>query len=67
MTPEERKEYNKQYYLNNREKILENYAKKVQCKCGKKLSKANYYDHLKTKLHKRRMELKKLEKINVDN
>ena len=42
MTKEERKEYNKKYYEDNRTKMLEKYAKKEPCEiCGKMLSHQN--------------------------
>lgn len=62
MTDEERKEYNKQYYEKNKDRILSNYAIKVTCKCGKSVSRANYFKHLDTKLHKNRIELNALMK-----
>lgn len=65
MSNEERKEYNRKYYKKNRDRILSNYAEKVICKCGKTVSKANYYKHLDTNLHKKRMELNSLKKPNI--
>lgn len=62
MTDEERKEYNRQYYEKNKNRILSNYAIKVTCKCGKDVSRANYFKHLETKLHKKRMLLNSLMK-----
>lgn len=62
MTSEERKEYNKKYYEMNKNRILANSAIKVTCKCGKIVNRSNYFKHLETPLHKKRMELNSLMK-----
>ncbi len=60
MTEEERRLYNKKYYKKNKTRILDNYSKKVKCKCGKIVSRGNYFNHIDTSLHKRRLELSNL-------
>ena len=46
MDQEMRKNYNKQYYENNKDKILEKLTSKVNCEfCNRKVSYANLNKH----------------------
>ena len=54
MTPEDRKEYNKNYYQQNREKALNKGCVRVTCPCCERIiTKNRYLAHLKTDLCKR--------------
>jgi hypothetical protein len=54
MTPEERKEYNKNYYTSNKIVILEKAYHKVDCKfCGRTVVQANLERHKMSELCKR--------------
>lgn len=46
-------DYYKKYYQKNKEKILEKNKQKVECKCGKKVTRYNMSKHKKTESHKR--------------
>tara|TARA_R110000803_G_C11974821_1_gene320058 strand:+ start:389 stop:844 length:456 start_codon:yes stop_codon:yes gene_type:complete len=46
----------KEYYLDNREDILEKKNKKFQCQCGGRFTKNNKSAHLKSKLHLQYLE-----------
>jgi hypothetical protein len=51
MTPEERKEYNKTYYANNKPIIIKNMLMKVECdKCKRIVSHSRLKNHKKSKL-----------------
>lgn len=52
------KQYNTEYYTNNKDKILERMNQKVKCECGCILSRVNLLAHKKTKKHLKRMENK---------
>jgi hypothetical protein len=56
----------KQYYANNpafRQRHLEKMREKVQCECGRVVSKYNLHKHQSTKSHQTQMEyLAKLKK-----
>ena len=57
MNPEERKEYNKAYYTNNKDVILKKALKKVECQfCQKVVIYNNIYKHQQTKLCQRRQQ-----------
>lgn len=48
----DRKEYDKKYYITNKEKLMSNAKIKVKCdKCGLLYSKSCKYNHLKSKIH----------------
>ena len=57
MNPEERKEYNKKWYCENKETHLKKLLSPVTCECGFETAHCNLKRHQKTKLH-----LKKLSK-----
>ena len=58
MTPDERKQYNKEYYSRTRVKLLDTLNKKVQCNnCGRTLSYSSLKLHQKSKLCKKHGEL----------
>lgn len=66
------KEYNKEYYKNNKDKMLEYYSKKIECICGKIVSRGAYNKHRKSKLHlntlNHKIENEKIkQKINITN
>ena len=42
----------KQYYIDNAEKIKEHRAEKIQCKCGRLISRCNISTHRKNPTHK---------------
>ena len=67
MTKEERKEYNKKYYEDNKTKMLEKMGKKEPCEiCGKMLSHQNVLTkHKKSRQCLRAGELKK-QTISLD-
>lgn len=45
------KEYHKEYYKNNKDKLSEYYSKKIECICGKIVNRGSYNYHRKSKLH----------------
>ena len=49
---EDRKQQVKQYYIDNAEKIKEHRAEKIQCKCGRLISRCNISTHRKNPTHK---------------
>ena len=54
MTPEERKEYNKNYYTTNKTTILEKASNKIDCKfCGRTVVQSNLERHKTSDLCKR--------------
>ena len=55
-------EYHRQWYLNNREELLQRLAQPIICECGRKITRSNISKHLKSKIHKRRMDQIKKEK-----
>ncbi len=58
----DRKKYNKEYHLANKEKLLE----QIICPdCGGTYQKYNKCSHVKTKKHKNSLEIKKL-KNDID-
>lgn len=50
--------YNKEYYKNNKEKMLGYYSKKIECICGKTVSRGAYNKHRKSKLHQNTLQHK---------
>ena len=70
MNKEDRKKYNKEYYLKNKEKIIDNGCKKVQCEfCDRTVIKNNLLIHQKLPICKRKAQLKndnkkRLEELN---
>ena len=51
MTKEERKEYNKKYYNDNKKNIIEKACNKLKCElCGRNITLNGYNRHQKTKL-----------------
>jgi hypothetical protein len=60
MDVEIRKQYNKSYYQKNREKLLENACKKVECEfCKRTVSNVNLLKHYTLPICKRKAELLK--------
>ena len=58
MTNEERKEYNKKYYAENKERIAEMLLTKQECpQCKKFITKGNMQCHMKSKLCAKRRGL----------
>ena len=58
MTNEERKEYNKKYYAENKERIAEMLLTKQECPhCKKFITKGNMQCHMKSKLCAKRRGL----------
>ncbi len=58
ITPEEKKEYQKQYYIENADKLKQNYIKnadkfkqKITCECGKVIRRDCKLRHEKSKRH----------------
>lgn len=57
MTPEERKEYNKKYYAENKDKLLEKATAKVACECcGRTVNYNNIIKHQNSSICKRKTE-----------
>lgn len=54
-------EYNKNWYLKNKEKHLAYVLAKVECDCGRVIARCHIAKHARTPLHTRCMEKKKLE------
>tara|TARA_R110002012_G_scaffold46121_2_gene122193 strand:+ start:3115 stop:3672 length:558 start_codon:yes stop_codon:yes gene_type:complete len=48
---EERKEYRKKRYEQNKEELKKKGSIQIMCECGKTLQKRNFYNHKKTKIH----------------
>jgi Uri superfamily endonuclease len=46
-----RKEYNEEYYENNKENINEKRSEKIECDCGGKYTQGHKSHHFKTKKH----------------
>ena len=46
------KEHHKQYYIDNTEKIKKYKSEKIQCECGRLISRRNIVRHRKSKKHK---------------
>ena len=66
MTNEERKEYNKKYYAENKERIAEMLLTKQECPhCKKFITKGNMQCHMKSKLCVKRRGLIN-QQVNVD-
>jgi hypothetical protein len=54
------KEYSKEYYQQNREKVLAYYRQKIKCEdCGKEMSRRNKTDHKGTAICLKRQEMLK--------
>jgi hypothetical protein len=53
------KQYNKQYYAENKTRILEGMNKYVMCECGIEYTHCNRTKHLRTTKHKYNILLKK--------
>jgi hypothetical protein len=49
-------EYNKKYYLDNKDKIKKYYGEKIECICGKKVSRGGYKKHRQSQLHHNRIK-----------
>ena len=45
------KEYHQEYYLNNKEQLIEKAKEKISCECGKEITIHNIYRHKKSKKH----------------
>ncbi len=59
--PSMTKEYQKKWYEKNKEKHLNYCKEKIDCECGKEISRNSATVHKKSEYHKKR-----LEKINED-
>lgn len=56
-----RKEYNLRYYETNKARIQENYKKVVECPlCESKIKHSTMNTHLKSKICKKKQEIKKI-------
>ena len=49
--------YHKNYYQNNKEKILAYMNKNVLCECGTNIQYGNRWRHVRTHLHKKKMNM----------
>jgi hypothetical protein len=66
MLPEERKQYNKQYYAENKERILCDLCTKVQCElCGRTVIKNNINKHYTTQLCMKTQERNEIIKLRM--
>ncbi len=68
MDSEQRKEYNKQYYANNKERIISDLCQKVECPfCNRSVIKNNLMTHAKSAIclrtRERVLELAKFNKM----
>jgi ribosomal protein S27E len=64
------KEYNKKYYNENREKILEKQNTKIKCEfCDREVLTSNYGKHKRTDICKRKQQEKinRLKRLNLAN
>lgn len=63
----DRREYHREYYKKNRERIIGKIAEKIICEdCGGRYVKCNKKEHFETKKHMKGLEIKILqEKINA--
>ena len=60
MTKEERKEYNKKYYNDNKKNIIEKACNKLKCElCNREITLNGYKRHTSTKLCKNTQEKNK--------
>ena len=50
------KSYNKSYYEQHKNEIIERMTKKVNCSCGKIVTFGNLKSHYKTDLHKKKLQ-----------
>lgn len=62
----DQREYNKNYYLENRKKILEEKKTPIVCKCGETITKSNMIRHKKSEKHQLKI-LRKKYKILKNN
>lgn len=68
MTKAERKEYNKNYYTNNKSKILEKACEKIECEfCHRKVIKNNLKKHYTSAICKRYSEINIKKYIEFQN
>lgn len=66
MTPEERKEYNKEYYERNKHKIMEKACEKVTCDlCGRMVIRNNLTSHYKLNICQRTRTLNEWKKSQL--
>ena len=56
---------NKQYYLDNRDKILKKKGQKFDCECGGRYTYSHKAEHLNSKKHKNYIDNK--DNNNIDN
>lgn len=56
------KEYNANYYRENKEVIIGRLTEKVTCICGRTVGKNSLKSHMKTKIHEKHLKLKESEK-----
>lgn len=52
---DKKRDYNRQYYEKNKNRLKEEYTKKKTCICGATVSKASYTRHLNTTKHEKRL------------
>jgi hypothetical protein len=58
MTPEERKEYNKKYYEENKDKIIKKACEKVECPfCKRQVISNNLLKHFNLPICRRKTQL----------
>jgi aminopeptidase N len=50
------KSYNKSYYEQHKDEIIERMTKRVTCSCGKTVTFGNLKSHYKTNLHKKKLK-----------
>ena len=60
-TKEEQKQQQKEYHEINKEKIKQKHSKSILCECGRIITIGNKPRHLRTEIHKKIMEVKKIE------
>jgi len=58
MNPEERKEYNKKWYTENKNELLKKLLTPVTCECGFETGHCNLKRHQKSKLHQKKLSMK---------
>ncbi len=51
-----KKQYGKEFYIDNKQKILEKNKEKITCECGSILRKVDLAEHKRTIKHKELME-----------
>jgi hypothetical protein len=66
MKPEDRKQYNKNYYETNKARIIEKALTQVVCQfCNRSVINNNYFKHQQSKLCKRKSEQLRSDKLRL--